>query len=485
MRVQHRARTTNYKEQSERYPVINWGRGRLLAYESYGAFAGKFCRLNGIRPKEFRQFFEQFIRAHKKPVERFALLLDEDISIVGTSFLAWLDLPGYYGTFLFDDCASADLIRYCPECVKNGYHSVFHQMCWLEKCPIHGMQLHAKYVPFSKPNSYHDRFVMAVEQLLDDGCGEWPSIQKLSTFIENIDDTFCRQLATWIRTVHLKSSVLSKSNLISLDGANYSLNHLDLLLGRIAYNIPIPGCVTELTGTTVTLQVPTIVQYPTESVSKLAALLQHVKYDEIKWLYRMTTVLKGELPRYRRMVSKVIEELRCKDIENPCSWGRRIYGDWVAVDPDSWPQWQLQSQFQYALSELEDHWMEFITERDSSQARTGKWFCYRYLAADFVKHGYAILEDRVPSDSDDSKPWIPDFVHLVHFNFDSDLKELIEDLLYEEALSEINELLIWLKSIPKGTKPGARMKLPSRGNLFLEDDRAYLCTWPTEWTNST
>ena len=31
----------------------------------------------------------------------------------------------------------SEMIHYCPECMKNGYHSIFHQLKGLEKCPFH------------------------------------------------------------------------------------------------------------------------------------------------------------------------------------------------------------------------------------------------------------------------------------------------------------------------------------------------------------
>jgi hypothetical protein len=31
--------------------------------------------------------------------------------------------------------------RYCPECLRFGYHSLMHQVPWLGRCPLHGAQL--------------------------------------------------------------------------------------------------------------------------------------------------------------------------------------------------------------------------------------------------------------------------------------------------------------------------------------------------------
>lgn len=31
----------------------------------------------------------------------------------------------------------SDKISYCPECIKNGYHSIFHQLKGISKCPLH------------------------------------------------------------------------------------------------------------------------------------------------------------------------------------------------------------------------------------------------------------------------------------------------------------------------------------------------------------
>jgi len=52
---------TKSRHNNIRLPKINWGGGRLNKHESFVAFAAKFCRLNSLTPKQFREFWKTSI----------------------------------------------------------------------------------------------------------------------------------------------------------------------------------------------------------------------------------------------------------------------------------------------------------------------------------------------------------------------------------------------------------------------------------------
>ena len=134
---------------------VNWRRGSLRRYESLAGFAAKFCYLNRIGPNEFIRFFEKFI-GHFRPHEFWDLLdrVDFDIdcfaNIIGEpeSYVdSMRQVPfrppeAYVGTNakLINKDSSIDIF-YCPDCIKFGYHAIFHQLPWIKRCLIHGSAL--------------------------------------------------------------------------------------------------------------------------------------------------------------------------------------------------------------------------------------------------------------------------------------------------------------------------------------------------------
>lgn len=44
--------------------------------------------------------------------------------------------------------------RYCPECIKNGYHSMYHQLSFLDKCIFHDIKLKTVCPSCQKESSY-------------------------------------------------------------------------------------------------------------------------------------------------------------------------------------------------------------------------------------------------------------------------------------------------------------------------------------------
>lgn len=46
----------------------------------------------------------------------------------------------YVGSNGTNDDSSINIV-YCPDCIKYGYHAIFHQLPWMEKCLIHGNAL--------------------------------------------------------------------------------------------------------------------------------------------------------------------------------------------------------------------------------------------------------------------------------------------------------------------------------------------------------
>lgn len=50
-------------------------------------------------------------------------------------------LLSHYAWFWSERLGSTEAVRFCPVCLDSGYHSIFHQLSGIERCPIHDQML--------------------------------------------------------------------------------------------------------------------------------------------------------------------------------------------------------------------------------------------------------------------------------------------------------------------------------------------------------
>lgn len=126
----------------------NWRSSTCSLYESNWSKCHKFAYLNRVgateikqslcvdewklRPQNWGRKSSQLLNQGHFNTQK--LLYAFDTSEEQLKF-GWIE-PYYLANTLKDNIAALDL-RYCPECIKNGYHSPLYQMLWLVKCPIH------------------------------------------------------------------------------------------------------------------------------------------------------------------------------------------------------------------------------------------------------------------------------------------------------------------------------------------------------------
>ncbi|OIQ74575.1 hypothetical protein GALL_437720 [mine drainage metagenome] len=472
-----------------RYPIINWGRGRLLPYESLGSFAAKFCRLNGTTPREFRWFLDElvgvenwtFVGFDTPSVKKVARLLDEKESVVEKLDPDKLQLPGCYGAFnsLSSINQSLEQVTYCPECIKNGYHASFHEYPWLKMCPIHWTNLLKERVGSFGGGSKFDKYVSTLDHLFDHVSMTWLEIDTYSVVTAEIKTDAFRRFIRWIKAVQRIHGVMKARNLITLWGSNYSLDNIDVLLGRVAWATPFPKRFHELFHMKVKRLLPKITEYPIDVTNRLTSLITKIGYADLVWFYKKTVALADEQTKYRELVLKAVDDLKNQDMVHHSEWGWSKGMGWQHVDPDGWPYWGFMTPFHLAVIELKYEWTDFLRDDDQVWQRSSDWFIYCNLAQ-------RLYESRVVSSADGGQwPFNPSFLTVPFFSpfikleIDHDLKSLIEDLLYEEASAHIDEIRSWLKAITKGAAPyETPTEKPSKGNLFNEPGRAYLMTWP-------
>lgn len=72
---------------------------------------------------------------HDKLMATFGPAIFDSTRILINQFI----LPLNQGSF--NHCYMREQLSYCPECLKTGYHSIFHQFIFLDTCPMHEISL--------------------------------------------------------------------------------------------------------------------------------------------------------------------------------------------------------------------------------------------------------------------------------------------------------------------------------------------------------
>lgn len=136
-------------------PRYCWRRDWVVPYESLWSLLHKFAALNWVYMRDVKQLFRKTSTVDRW--QRYGLgkwnlhtLWDFDAEKIRTALkLSPEDLNQSLTISLISSLEIRWLtpemaLRFCPECINRGYHSVFHQLYALSECPIHGITLTEK-----------------------------------------------------------------------------------------------------------------------------------------------------------------------------------------------------------------------------------------------------------------------------------------------------------------------------------------------------
>jgi hypothetical protein len=238
-------------------PVINWGRGRLMPYESFGAFAAKFCELNGLKSRELRNFLNGYLGSEpwngfgfREPaLSKVARLLDEPLAIVRTLATGAWRLPACFGTFRLEHRAPPfERVRYCPECLGHGFHAGFHEPWWIQKCLLHAEPLNTRWVLDHAAGSAWDSYVETIRTLLlrESAAGAL-SLRHRPKVLKELGTGRFRSFRRWLRDAQTLSEQLAQSNVIAARGGDYGPWDVHLLLSRLFAHVPWPEVMADST----------------------------------------------------------------------------------------------------------------------------------------------------------------------------------------------------------------------------------------------
>jgi hypothetical protein len=128
--------------------IVNRRHTAISKFESWWSIGHKQAYLNRV---SFSQFVftvhrDATVRSEKGVLHPY--LIDEidkhlvaDLLKESVETFDFSTLTPYIPEWLTGFITLEDQFRYCPDCLKLGFHSPVHQLPWLEKCLIHGLSL--------------------------------------------------------------------------------------------------------------------------------------------------------------------------------------------------------------------------------------------------------------------------------------------------------------------------------------------------------
>ena len=129
----------------------NWRQGVTSPFESNWSKVHKFAFLNRVDATQIKSSLSsadwqdkslywgskagQLLFPGHLDIQRLSSVFQEDESVLNDG---WLE-PYRFLNDQWEDYAS--YLRFCPICIRSGYHSPLYQMLWLSQRPIHHVAL--------------------------------------------------------------------------------------------------------------------------------------------------------------------------------------------------------------------------------------------------------------------------------------------------------------------------------------------------------
>lgn len=485
-------------------PRINWGRGRLGPFDSMAAFAARFCSLNGINPKEFRDFLSNYLGNDKWTVRGFAPsdlesladVLDEPMQVVRTLAADALALPPLFGSFAsdYDDRTLRGYVSYCPTCLRLGYHASFHEHVWLYRCPIHYEPL-CRSAERLASRSFDDQHVHEVGKLLEAANPKWLECRS-SVWSDSAGKKSFAHYYRWMRGIKKLAAAMYCLDIGRLDETPYRFEDLPVLLGRIDAVQRVPCRVRELL-----LTEPRAADWTRLSLTKTAsASLREaacrVPLVALVWFYSRWVALNTVPTAHQAEAKQAIDELENAHRICHCGWNMNPYcgAGWRSARPP--PKWRPASwrngirlgfnacPFATAIRELNEEWLTFVPEDAHYNDRGRLLERYEELEAQLIalgivqSTGATVARPFGPLDSG----WTWTGLDMV---WDPTLAEGLELVLREVVRAHVDRIKIWLGSIDH-LSPPVRFLGPGSVNVFCNTEQGLISSWrPHEGAGQT
>lgn len=430
----------------------------MAKHESVESFAARFCELNKVSVKQFYDYVSATIQHAWRPgfllsdeqIAKLAAALQEPQEIVDSVLCPYSGDADPFAQYC-GNRRHQDLIKYCPSCASEGYHSHFHTFYWLERCPFDGAELLTHSCSVRRdglPN-----LVEALAEILRARWHRWPGGVPVITINRRHLSPLFMSFQRWM----LDTNMVTR-NLIEMKSAQRRNDHWveESNCANRVYEIrallpppeEIQTCYSEAVPTALSL-LPLSAKDSTE----LRELTNKFEFCELVWFYRICRNSDPAGSVLRDALDSDLETLRLHHTPCRCRWGHSRSEGWRRVHPDEWPHWDLKCPNEVACDVLEAHYGDFRNGQ-SPRAADKEFFRYiecveKYASAGLARHHGApgdtlpeVLQQCVGS----WQPWV---------EWAGPLGELFDAVLDAGRASDGTWLRRWLNDVEIGAAPQA------------------------------
>lgn len=452
---------------------LNWGRGRLLPYESPVSFLSKFCLLNWISPDQARLFFQSQCKVNWNvdgidiiDCDNLKSVLNEDAECINTLPRDSLDLiigfdsvnNGVALDSLLSRQRSSYLFKFCPACMQLGYHASFHEFDWLLKCPIHSEILlkvykfypHRNYISFK---NYFKDFVDYINLL----CPSWLEIKHNNEIFHNFKSLQFENFKKWV--LISKTKVIEFNNSIALksDGGTYEEDNIEDYFSRLNCLSPTPDSVKKILHHKIYNKSPKIIHsYKPKFLKEIGNISSKFNWDSFKYFYRIYASLTNRNCPHRVLAGEMIKSLSEHSNHCSCEWFHENHRWYKYIQDSSCkvvsspksrigniPLW-INCPYNFINETLKVDWFDF-QDSSTSKVKFEVWRNYLNSLESLAKIGYFI--------KDNSDEYSNHFNARGVLNLSKHFTQEVEELLFLELDEWLKQSFEWLAYIKSGMRP--------------------------------
>lgn len=340
-------------------------------------------------------------------------------------------------------------IKYCPSCVEEGYHSHFHTLLWIERCPFDGAELmsHSCDVGRDGPTNR----VAALTEILRARWPGWPGGVPDSTVKRRHLAPLFMSFQRWVLDTNrvtrnlIEMRFAQRASIYWVDSSNcaHRVNQLRALLAP-------PGEILQcFSGASAAS--PNLLPVAAQATLEMRDLLDKYEFYELIWFYRICHNSDPAGSASRDALDTEQASIRNEQAPCRCRWGHSQNEGWRSVHPDEWPHWDLKCPHEVACDFLEAHYGDFRCGQ-SRRAADKEFFRYIESAEKFANAGLA-RQHHAPEDklSEEIQRCVRNWQPWVEWT--GPLAEAFDAVLDAGLAADVTWLHRWLVDVEKGGAP--------------------------------
>jgi hypothetical protein len=452
----------------------------LAKHESVESFAARFCELNKVSVKQFFDYLSATIDGawrqgwglSDEETAKISAALQEPLAIVDSVLSPYECAADAFAKFCGNEKQQAQ-IRYCPNCASEGYHSHFHTLSWLDRCPFDGAQLmtHSCYVGTDRSTNR----IEALTQILQALWPDWPGgVPDSAVKLRHLAPLFMN-FQRWVLDTNIVARNLTEMRFAPRENGHWiesgSCAHR---VNQVRSLLPPPEEMIEYFSATPAVS-PDLVNLDAQTTSEVRELLKKYGFHELIWFYRICRNSGPAGSASRDSLDNNLAALRSRHSSCRCRWGHSRSEGWRSVHPDEWPHWDLKCPYEVACIFLEGHYGNFRCGQ-SGRSADKEFFRYIECAEKFASVGL-VGQCRAPDDRFSEmiqrcvrswEPWL---------KWTGPLAEIFDAVLDAGQSSDLTWLHGWLSNVEAGAGPEASpFPYPAVG-LIEHDGGMAILSW--------